>query len=90
MKKLDTDFIETIIATIIATILFPVITFGLAYLGGMLLNWIVGARLIEGINLMFNTTRFTRELIPLTCATLAVIGSYFKSDGTDFLNVDKS
>ena len=90
MKKLDTDFIETIIATIIATILFPVITFGLAYLGGMLLNWIVGAGLIEGINLMFNTTRFTRELIPLTCATLAVIGSYFKSVGTDFLNVDKS
>lgn len=60
-------------------VLSPVLTFGFAYLGGMILNWIVGAKLVDGLNLMFDTTRFARELIPLTCATLATIGRYFKS-----------
>ena len=57
----------------------PVIVFALAYIGGMLLDWIVGEKLVNGLNLMFDTTRFTRDLIPLTCATLATIGRYFKS-----------
>ena len=30
----------------------PVITFGFAYLGGMILDWIVGDKLVNGLNLM--------------------------------------
>lgn len=55
----------------------PVITFICAYVGGMFLNWIIGTQLVDGLNLIFNTTRFTRELLPLICATLATIGRYF-------------
>ena len=70
----------TVIAGFVGLLVFsPVLTFGFAYLGGMILDWIVGAKLVNGLNLMFDTTRFTRELIPLTCATLATIGRYFKS-----------
>lgn len=65
----------------------PVLTFLCAYVGGMLLDWIVGAKLVNGLNLMFDTTRFTRDLIPLTCATLATIGRYFKSSQS---NTNKS
>lgn len=87
MRKNDT--LETIgCGTIVIGFIFllvfsPVLTFGLAYLGGMILDWVVGAKLVEGLNLMFDTTRFTRELIPLTCATLATIGKYFKSTQTN-------
>ena len=67
-------------ATVLLLLVFaPVIVFTLAYIGGMLLDWIVGEKLVNGLNLMFDTTRFTRDLIPLTCATLATIGRYFKS-----------
>ena len=67
-------------ATVLLLLIFaPVIIFALAYIGGMLLDWIVGEKLVNGLNLMFDTTRFTRDLIPLTCATLATIGRYFKS-----------
>lgn len=67
-------------ATVLLLLVFaPVIVFALAYIGGMLLDWIVGEKLVNGLNLMFDTTRFTRDLIPLTCATLATIGRYFKS-----------
>lgn len=66
-------------ATVLLLLVFaPVIVFALAYIGGMLLDWIVGEKLVNGLNLMFDTTRFTRDLIPLTCATLATIGRYFK------------
>lgn len=64
-------------------VFLPVITFLFAYLGGMILDWIVGAKLVSGLNLMFDTTRFTRDLIPLTCATLATIGRYFKTSVTN-------
>ncbi|MBU5331749.1 hypothetical protein KQI61_06030 [Anaerocolumna aminovalerica] len=67
----------------------PVLTFLFAYLGGMVLDWVVGAKLVNGLNLMLNTTRFTRDLIPLTCATLATIGRYFRSSQTNNNNNNK-
>ena len=87
-SKLETVGIVSIVSgavvTFIVLLVFsPVITFGLAYLGGMILDWIVGEKLVNGLNLMFDTTRFTRDLIPLVCATLATIGRYFKSSQTN-------
>lgn len=74
---------------IVLLVFAPVLSFAFAYLGGMILNWIVGARLVNGLNLMFDTTRFTRDMIPLTCATLATIGRYFKSSQTSNNKKDK-
>ena len=82
MKKSNVEIVGvvSIIGGVIMLLVFsPVLTFMLAYLGGVILDWVVGAKLVNGLNLMFDTTRFTRELIPLTCATLATIGRYFKS-----------
>lgn len=90
MKKssLETVGVASVIVGFIALLVFsPVLTFLFAYLGGMLLDWIVGDKLVNGLNLMFDTSRFTRELIPLTCATLATIGRYFKSSQS---NTNKS
>lgn len=87
-SKLETVGIVSIVSEVVVTfigllVFAPVITFGFAYLGGMILDWIVGDKLVNGLNLMFDTTRFTRDLIPLTCATLATIGRYFKSSQTN-------
>ena len=87
-SSLETIGIISVIAGFIALLVFsPVLTFLCAYVGGMLLDWIVGAKLVDGLNLMFDTTRFTRDLIPLTCATLATIGRYFKASQS---NTNKS
>ena len=81
---LENVAIGTVVVGLVSLLVFsPIITFLFAYLGGMILDWIVGAKLVEGLNLMFDTTRFTRDLIPLTCATLATIGRYFKSSQTN-------
>lgn len=61
----------------------PVITFGFAWIGGWILKLCVGNAIADGMNLMFNTTRFTPDFIPLACATLATIGKYFKSSQTN-------
>lgn len=87
-SSLETVGVVSVIAGFIALLVFsPVLTFLCAYVGGMLLDWIVGAKLVNGLNLMFDTTRFTRDLIPLTCATLATIGRYFKASQS---NTNKS
>lgn len=86
-SSLETVGIVSVIAGFIALLVFsPVLTFLCAYVGGMLLDWIVGAKLVNGLNLMFDTTRFTRDLIPLTCATLATIGRYFKASQSNTNN----
>ena len=86
-SSLETVGIISVIAGFIALLVFsPVLTFLCAYVGGMLLDWIVGAKLVDGLNLMFDTTRFTRDLIPLTCATLATIGRYFKASQSNTNN----
>lgn len=72
-----------VVGFIVTLVLSPVITFAFAYIGGMILDFFVGAKLVAGLNLMFDTTRFTRDLIPLACATLATIGRYFKSHQTN-------
>ena len=91
MKKssgLEMVGIMTLIVGFIGLLVFsPIIVFGFAYLGGMILNAFVGELIVDGLNLIFNTTRFTTDLVPLTCATLATIGKYFKSSNT---NNDKS
>ena len=61
----------------------PVLTFGFAWIGGWILKMCVGDAIAGGMNLMFNTTRFTPDFIPLACATLATIGKYFKSSQTN-------
>lgn len=90
MQKTNLEIVGavSVIGGFIALLLFsPVLTFLFAYLGGMILDWIVGVKLVDGLNLIFDTTRFTRDLIPLICATLATIGRYFKSSQS---NTNKS
>lgn len=64
-------------------IIEPVIIFGAGWFGGWILMKIVGAAVASGMNLLFDTSRFTPDIIPVVCGALAVIGSYFKSHQTN-------
>lgn len=79
-NKIETVGWITVAAGLVGLLVFtPVITFGLGWIGGWLLKLCVGSAIADGMNLLFNTTRFTPDFIPVACATLAIIGSYFKS-----------
>lgn len=60
-------------------IVMPFITFWLAYFGGWICSLVIGNVLTEGLNALFNTTYFTKDMIPICAATLGWIGGYFKS-----------
>lgn len=84
MSKMEGLGCLTALVGIIGLLVFsPVITFGFAWMGGWILKVCVGTAIADGMNLMFNTTRFTPDFIPLACATLATIGKYFKSSQTN-------
>lgn len=83
-------FITVFILQIVMLIFAPVLTFVCGYLGGMILDWVVGNKIVAGMNLIFDTTSFSHDLIPLTCGTLAVIGSYFKTSVSAKSSKDKN
>lgn len=79
------DFLTIIggIVSIAALVIFlPFISFWLAYFGGWLCSLVIGDVLANGLNALFNTTHFTKDIIPLCAATLGWIGGYFKTRST--------
>lgn len=75
------DFLAILgaIALIIATVLIlPFISFWLCYFGGWVASITIGNILTDGLNTLFQTTWFTKDMIPLCAGTLGWIGSYFK------------
>ena len=59
-------------------IVLPFISFWLAYFGGWICTILIGDTLANGLNSLFNTSHFTKDMIPLCAATLGWIGGYFK------------
>ena len=68
-----------VVAAIGIILILPFIYFWLAYFGGWLCSLVIGDILAEGLNSLFNTTHFTKDIIPLIAATLGWIGGYFKA-----------
>lgn len=60
----------------------PFISFWFGYFGGWLCSLVIGDILADGLNSLFNTTHFTKDMIPLYAATLGWIGGHFKSKAT--------
>lgn len=55
------------------------------YISGLILKLTVGRFVVNGLNFILNTTRFTADKLPIICGALAVVGSFFKSS----LNISK-
>ena len=71
--------IGMIILIIVLALVLPILSFFCGYVAGAILEWAVGDMLINGLNLVFNTTRFSPDMLPIVCGALAIIGSFFKS-----------
>lgn len=68
-----------LVALIVTIIVSPILCFLGGYISGLILNWAVGGLIVNGLNLILNTTRFTGDKLPIVCGALAVVGSFFKS-----------
>ena len=74
-----------IVLFIVGIFVWPLLYFLGGYVTGLIFAHVVGDMIVDAVNLMFNTTRFSVETLPMVCAVLSVIGSFFKSS----LSVDK-
>ena len=83
MKKNALFGILVIIVSLVLLFFSPVINFGIAYLAGWILQLFIGDAVTEGLNTLFNTERFTADMLPLFCGALALIGSAFRSRNID-------
>lgn len=79
VNKMEKNYYVEIISTIIAMFIMPILIFLAGVVSGLVLKWIIGGPVVDGLNLIFNTTRFSADKIPIVCGTLAVIGSFFKT-----------
>jgi hypothetical protein len=58
----------------------PIIYVVFGFLGGLVVKWVFGGLVIDGLNLLFGTTRFEVSQLPVLLAVLALIGGYFRSE----------
>lgn len=68
-----------LIMLIVTIIVAPILCFLGGYISGLILKLTVGGFVVNGLNLILNTTRFTADKLPIICGALAVVGSFFKS-----------
>ena len=87
MKEL-LAFIGGVVSIAALVIFLPFISFWLAYFGGWLCSLVIGDALANSLNTLFNTTHFTKDIIPLCAATLGWIGGYFKTRSTKISTKD--
>jgi hypothetical protein len=83
-KKME-DLMKVIGAIVLICVLFvvmPFINFWLAYFGGWIAKLVIGTKLAAALNILFNTTYFTAEMLPMMAGALGWVGSFFKSTTT--------
>jgi hypothetical protein len=71
-----------IVTLVLILILGPVLYYFGGWITGHLLSWFIGDIVVNGMNYIFNTDRFTVDMLLTICGTLGVIGSFFKSTHT--------
>ena len=79
MKEETAGCLASVLALIVAIIICPVLYYFFGWVTGHILKFFIGNIVINGMNYLFNTTRFTTDMLPTICGTLGVIGSFFKS-----------
>lgn len=67
------------LVAILLIIFGPAMNYLFGWITGHLLSWVCGDTVVNGLNYLFNTTRFTVDNLPMICGTLGIIGSFFKN-----------
>ena len=78
MKELST-FVGAVALIIGLFLILPFISFWASYFGGWICKITIGNTLVKALNILFNTTYFTAEMLPWIAGALGWIGGFFKA-----------
>ena len=77
------DEIKVVILMVLGVMLLifiaPLIGFWVAYFCGWIAKITFGTKLAAALNMLFQTTYFTKDMIPTVAGALGWIGGFFKS-----------
>lgn len=76
------DFFAVLGALAVITglvLVLPFISFWLSYFGGWICKITIGSTLVKALNILFNTTHITAEMLPWMAGALGWIGGFFKT-----------
>ena len=80
------DEIKVVILMVLGVMLLifiaPLIGFWVAYFCGWVAKITFGTKLAAALNMLFQTTYFTKDMIPMVAGALGWIGGFFKSSTT--------
>ena len=77
MKDAIKTFILIILGTILLIFIVPSIGFWVAYFCGWVAKITFGTKLVAALNMLFQTTFFTKNMIPIVAGALGWIGGCF-------------
>ena len=78
MKEIS-SVVGAIVLIIGLFLILPFISFWASYFGGWICKITIGNTLVKSLNMLFNTTYFTTEMLPWIAGALGWIGGYFKT-----------
>lgn len=81
-------WIATVVLTIIVVFAMPFINFWISYFVGWVCTLVIGDVLVEALNTLFNTTYFTKDMLPMCAGALGWLGGFFYSSKTSSKNKD--
>lgn len=80
------DEVKAVILMVLGVMLLifiaPLIGFWVAYFCGWIAKITFGTKLTAALNMLFQTTYFTKDMIPMVAGALGWIGGFFKSTKT--------
>lgn len=68
-----------ILGLILLFVISPWIAYWMSYCGGWIASLVIGDTLCGALNTLFDTNRFTPDLLPRMAGALGWIGSFFKN-----------
>ena len=69
-------------------LLVPIVSFWSFYFMGWVCSLVIGDVLVDALNMLFNTTYFTKEMIPVCAGALGWIGGFFRTVRNQTKNKD--
>ena len=72
-------FIGALAILVLFFIVSPFIYFWLSYFCGWITMHVIGVKLTMALNILFNTSYFTPQMLPMLSGALGWLGGFFKS-----------
>lgn len=71
-------FIGRLMIMLMNAIVLSLVVYIIGYLGGIVVNKLIGQKIVECLNILIGEGRVMRDQIPLICGVLGVFGNFFR------------